>query len=117
MGVSHCVGPARRRPGCLESLVAATRVICARFGQKALTGSEWWLWRMSGTEEVVESRKLVAHRYPHLGRGFTLADERESNRFTIYDGWIPEPGAEIDPTAPLGPSCRPVSSKRWASAP
>ena len=71
--------------------------------EKALTASEWWLWRMSGTEEVVESRKLVAHRYPHLGRGFSLADERKSDRFTIYDGWIPEPGAEIDPTATAGP--------------
>ena len=32
------------------------------------------------------------------------ARERESDRFTIYDGWIPEPGAEIDPTAPEGPA-------------
>ena len=59
---------------------------------------------MSGTEVVVESPKLVAHQYPHLGRGFTLAHERESARFTIYDGWVPEPGAEIDPTAPAGPA-------------
>ena len=91
------------RPGRLESLAAATGVVCARFAEKALTESEWWLWRMSGTEEVVEPRDLVARCYPHLGRGFTLAHERESDRFTIYDGWIPEPGAEIDPTAPDGP--------------
>jgi len=70
--------------------------------EKALAESEWWLWRMSGTEEVIEPKALVAWRYPHLGRGFTLAGERESTRFTVYDGWIPEPGREIDPTAPDG---------------
>jgi PD-(D/E)XK nuclease superfamily len=72
--------------------------------EKALTDSEWWLWRMSGTEEVLESRELITRLYPHLGRGFTLALERESDRFTVYDGWIPEPGAEIDPTVPEGPA-------------
>jgi PD-(D/E)XK nuclease superfamily len=72
--------------------------------EKALTESEWWLWRMSGMEEVIDPRALVAFRYPHLARGFTLARERESERFTVYDGWIPEPGNEIDPTAPDGPA-------------
>jgi hypothetical protein len=72
-------------------------------GEKALTDSEWWLWRMSGTEDVVAPRDLIKACYPHLGRGFTLAQERESDRFTIYDGWLPEPGVEIDPTAPEGP--------------
>ncbi len=71
--------------------------------EKALTESEWWLWRMSGPEEVVEPRELVASRYPHLGRGFTLARERESDRFTVYDGWIPEPEDELNPTAAVGP--------------
>jgi RecB family exonuclease len=71
--------------------------------EKALTSSEWWLWRMSGAEEVVEARELVASCYPHLGRGFILAQERKSDRFTIYDGWIPQPDAEMDPTAANGP--------------
>ena len=76
---------------------------CTDSAEKSLTDSEWWLWRMSGSEVIVDSHKLVAHRYPHLGRGFTIAHERESDRFTIYDGWIPDPGAEIDPTALAGP--------------
>ncbi len=71
--------------------------------QKALTESQWWLWRMSGPEDVVEPRDLVAARFPHLARGFTLAEERASDRFTIFDGWIPDPGAEINPTVPGGP--------------
>jgi ATP-dependent helicase/nuclease subunit B len=64
---------------------------------------------MSGTEEVIEPQALVGARYPHLARGLTLERERESDRFTVYDGWIPEPGAEIDPTAPGGPE---VSASR-----
>jgi ATP-dependent helicase/nuclease subunit B len=77
--------------------------------EKALTESEWWLWRMTGAEEVVEPRELVAARYAHLGRGFALARERESDRFTVYDGWIQVPGAELDPTADQGPA---VSASR-----
>jgi ATP-dependent helicase/nuclease subunit B len=72
-------------------------------GDKALVESEWWLWKMSGTEAVIEPRTLVASRYPHLGRGFVLAAERKSDRFTVYDGWIPTPGEELDMTAPAGP--------------
>ncbi len=77
--------------------------------EKALTESEWWFWRISGTEEVIEPRDLVAARHPNLGRGFTLKRERESDRFTIFDGRIPDPAAEIDLTSPVGP---PVSASQ-----
>jgi ATP-dependent helicase/nuclease subunit B len=71
--------------------------------EKALTETEWWLWRMSGKEEVIEPEALVTARYPHLGRGFALARARESDRLTEFDGWIPQPGGEIDLTAAGGP--------------
>ena len=77
--------------------------------EKALTESEWWLWRTTGSEDVIEPRGLLSARYPHLGRGFQLADERSSDRFTVFDGWIPAPGPELDLTGISGP---PVSASR-----
>ena len=80
--------------------------------EKALTESEWWLWRMSEKAEVVDPTSLVAARYPHLGRGFELAQMRGSNAFTVFDGWLPLPGAELDLTSPEGPT---VSASRLES--
>jgi PD-(D/E)XK nuclease superfamily len=77
--------------------------------EKALTESEWWLWRMIGDQAVVAPEALVAARFPHLGRGFALECARKSDRFTVYDGWVPSPGAELDMTARGGPT---VSARR-----
>ncbi len=76
---------------------------------KALNEAEWWLWRATGSEEVVDPQAVVSARYPHLGRGYTLARERSSDRFTVFDGWIDAPGRELDMTAPEGPA---VSASR-----
>ena len=43
---------------------------------KALTEAEWWLWRATGSEDVVDPEIVVGSRYPHLGRGYALARER-----------------------------------------
>jgi ATP-dependent helicase/nuclease subunit B len=77
--------------------------------EKALTESEWWLWRMIGDHAVVEPETLVAERFPHLGRGFALERARKSDKFTVFDGWIPTPGIELDMTARGGPT---VSARR-----
>ncbi len=77
--------------------------------EKALTESEWWLWRTTGSEDVVDPQTLLSDRYPHLGRGFQLAAERRSDRFTVFDGWIPSPGPGLDLTTAAGP---PVSASR-----
>ena len=70
--------------------------------EKALTESEWWLWRTTGPEDVIEPAAVIGARYPHLGRGYFLAGERSSDRFTVFDGWIPDPGPELDLTAAVG---------------
>ncbi len=44
--------------------------------ESALTEAEWWLWRTTGDEDVIDPEALVAARYPHLARGFALARER-----------------------------------------
>jgi PD-(D/E)XK nuclease superfamily len=77
--------------------------------KKALTESEWWLWRATGPEDIIDPKAVIGARYPHLGRGFLLADERGSDRFTVFDGWIPGRATELDLTATTGP---PVSASR-----
>jgi RecB family exonuclease len=71
---------------------------------KVLNESEWWLWRLSGADQVTEPMRLIGERYAHLARGFELARQRESNEFTIFDGLIPEPGDDLDFRAALGPT-------------
>ena len=77
--------------------------------EKALTESEWWLWRMSENAEVDDPSGLVAARYPHLGRGYELARMRRSGEFTVFDGRLPDPGPELDLTSSAGPT---VSASR-----
>jgi ATP-dependent helicase/nuclease subunit B len=77
--------------------------------KKALTEGEWWLWRMTGTEDVVDRQGLVGSRYPHLERGFELALARASDDFTVFDGRINHPRPELDLTAAAGPA---VSASR-----
>ena len=77
--------------------------------EQALTEAEWWLWRATGSEDVVDPQVVVSARYPHLGRGYELASERSSDRFTVFDGWIDPPGRELDMTSPEGPA---VSASR-----
>jgi ATP-dependent helicase/nuclease subunit B len=70
---------------------------------EALTESEWWLWRLSGAEQVIEPERLIGECYPHLARGFELARRRESNQFSVFDGLIPEPGPMLDFREAQGP--------------
>lgn len=72
-------------------------------GDQCLDKSEWWLWRMCGTEETGDPGNLLATYYPHMGRGFHAAQQRHGERFTGFDGFVPQAGTDFDPTAPEGP--------------
>ena len=65
--------------------------------------SEWWLSRLCGDPAVEDPEGVVAAAFPHLGRGLEARHARESDSFTIYDGCVPEAGADLDPTQPGGP--------------
>jgi ATP-dependent helicase/nuclease subunit B len=71
---------------------------------KALTESEWWLWRLSGAEQVAEPERLIGECYPHLARGFELARSRKLDEFGIFDGWIPARYPELDFREAVGPT-------------
>ncbi|MGC8657923.1 MAG: PD-(D/E)XK nuclease family protein, partial [Desulfomonilaceae bacterium] len=65
--------------------------------------SEWWLGKTCGEIEVSNAEELVANSFPHLGQGMLARSQRQSNIFTEYDGYVPQAGADLDPTAPNGP--------------
>ena len=65
--------------------------------------TEWWLWRLCGDGDVGDPLGLVTAAFPHLARGQYARRERESERFTIYDGYVPEAGEDHDPSQPSGP--------------
>ena len=70
---------------------------------RSIDPTEWWLWRMCAVESPENPEEILARHFPHLGRGFRAARARESDRFTEYDGYVPQAGLDLDPTVPQGP--------------
>jgi ATP-dependent helicase/nuclease subunit B len=68
-----------------------------------LDGDDWWLWRMTGPDRVEGPERLLLGRHTHLAAGREAAAARGSERFTPWDGCVPEAGADLDPTADAGP--------------
>lgn len=66
--------------------------------QACLDASEWWYWRVTGAQTVPDAPKLVQECYPHLARGARARLERQSDRFTPFDGLVPLAGQHLDPT-------------------
>ncbi|MDD5308579.1 MAG: PD-(D/E)XK nuclease family protein [Deltaproteobacteria bacterium] len=69
---------------------------------KCLGADEAWLHLLAG-RPVANPGEVVAAAFPHLGRGEHAARERASDRFTEFDGCVPEAGMDLDPTAKNGP--------------
>jgi ATP-dependent helicase/nuclease subunit B len=65
--------------------------------------TEWWLCRLLGQPAVEDPVGTVAAAFSHLARGLEARRARESDLFTVYDGYVPEAGADLDPTRPDGP--------------
>ena len=77
--------------------------------EACLDPAEWWLWRLCregqvpGAEKaVLGAEKAVLGFYPGLVSGRKAGEERGSNRFTEFDGLVPEAGADADPTGEAG---------------
>ena len=65
--------------------------------------TEWWLWRACGDQEILNADEVIARSFPHLHQGIAATLERQSDRFTEYDGYVPQAGLDLDPTRPDGP--------------
>ena len=66
--------------------------------ERSLDSAEWWLWRLCGPQTVEQPRELVHRAFPHFAQGFIAATQRQSDRFTPYDGRVPAAGTHLDPT-------------------
>jgi hypothetical protein len=71
----------------------------------SIDATEWWLsqtLRGEGPVEQPEPDSLLRAHFPHLARGLEAETARASDRFTEYDGYVPEAGPDLDPTRPGG---------------
>lgn len=71
---------------------------------RALDETEWWLSRVQGPAfSGGRGAPAVRAAYPWLADGFTAETERDSNLFTVWDGWIRDP-AGLDPRTSDSPT-------------
>ncbi|MBN1289126.1 MAG: PD-(D/E)XK nuclease family protein [Actinobacteria bacterium] len=77
--------------------------------EECLGVADYWLYLICLDAVISEPENLIASVYPHLRRGFTARDARAGNRFTEYDGNVPEAGADACITGENG---KPVSPTR-----
>ena len=64
----------------------------------AATASAWWLRSVVGTGD--KGVDVVESAFAPLARGRTAEEQRESEHFTEFDGYVPAAGTILDPCAP-----------------
>lgn len=83
----------------------------------ALLPSDWWVSVFCGERRPANPEKALACAFPHLARGLRAARARASEEFTPYDGYVPEAGLDLDPTAPGGPVISPSRLELYGRCP
>jgi len=68
-----------------------------------LNMTEWWLGKICGEKDLKDLEKITSVRFSNLAQGLIAHNERASDRFTEYDGHVPEAGKDFDPTLEHGP--------------
>lgn len=66
----------------------------------ALDETEWWLSRLAAAGPAAAAgaaASLVRAVYPHLDDGHRAEEARDSEEFTVYDGWVRGGTPELDP--------------------
>jgi len=64
--------------------------------------TEWWLRRLTEEKRVKNAGELLARNAPHLARGRVAAAARRGPDLTAWDGYVPDAGADLDPSAAAG---------------
>lgn len=65
----------------------------------ALSEGRWWLNGVTRNQPEA-ARALVFARYPALRAGAHAIEQRQSDRFTEFDGHVPDAGLVLDPARP-----------------
>ena len=84
---------------------------------RCVDATEWWLWRLCASGEVEDPEGFVGRHFPHLGRGLRARQARRSDRFTEYDGYVPQAGRDADPARAGGPVLSASRLERLGSCP
>ena len=85
---------------------------------RTIDATEWWLCRtLSGDGPVAQPESVIRVHFPHLGRGIEADRARASDRFTEYDGYVPEAGPDLDPTRPDGLILSATALEKLAACP
>jgi ATP-dependent helicase/nuclease subunit B len=66
--------------------------------EAALGDAGWWLASLRGAR--TGARAVVRSAFPALACGAAAEAARDGTAFTEYDGWVPDAGLLLDPTAP-----------------
>ncbi len=75
-----------------------------RDADRCLDSGEWWLYQAAREPRVENLPELAGAAFDHLARGAAAGTARASDAFTVYDGRVDDPGAELDPCDPRGPA-------------
>lgn len=92
-----------RRPDADYSALLAALPVPAGFApgmDAALDDTEWWLSRLrqAGLSAAAgAAAPIVRAFYPHLADGHRAETARDSDAFTIWDGWVESGTPELDP--------------------
>jgi len=69
---------------------------------RSLDAGEWWLWRLCGPDTIDQPLDLLHRHFPRLAEGFHASQQRQSDKFTAYDGRVPAAGKYLNPTVEDG---------------
>ena len=83
-----------------EKLGEPVSVVCGQ-ADAATSEAGWWLSRARSDQPA--TRKAVLHEFTRLDLGRRAMTERASDRFTEFDGHVPEAGNLLDPSRTLHP--------------
>jgi ATP-dependent helicase/nuclease subunit B len=81
----------------LEKALGMPKSCVPESSSKALGDAGWWL--NGAVRAGNAARTAVFSHYPDLAEGVHAMDERASDRFTEYDGYVPAAGKVLDPCA------------------
>jgi ATP-dependent helicase/nuclease subunit B len=84
---------------------------------RCLDLAESWVWWMCAGDGIRDPGEVIARSFPHLGRGFVAQQARLSDRFTEYDGHVPEAGLDLDPGKTGGPILSASSLEKLGACP
>jgi ATP-dependent helicase/nuclease subunit B len=91
-------GDARAPYKAMHDALATPKSAVPESPAGALSPGRWWLHGVTRGSGEAGRTAVLAH-YPPLAAGLRAAEARASDRFTEYDGHVPEAGLVLDPAA------------------